>query len=79
MLNSRIYESSGNEAPPSLKLPKEAKIFKASYQFIFSPVLTVLGHLKRGFHKKGVQVCVKKDSDQGLRVAKVMSLLAIFQ
>ena len=29
-----------------------------SYQFISIPVSTVLGHLKRGFFKKGEQVCV---------------------
>ena len=47
------------------------------YQFISSQVLTVLGHLKRGFLDKGEQVCVYTESDFGLRVAKVTRLLEI--
>ena len=42
-----------------------------------SPVLTVLGHLKRGFLDKGEQVSVKKESDFGIRVAKATRLLEI--
>ena len=51
------------------------KAIYASYQFISSPVLTVLGHLKRGFLEKGDQVCVQTEFDFGLRVAKVTRLL----
>ena len=32
-------------------------------------------HLKKGFLKEGDQVCVRIESDQGLRVAKVTRLL----
>ena len=53
------------------------KLFYASYQFISSPVSTVLVHFKRGFHKKGEQVCVKTEFDFGLRVANVTMVLRI--
>ena len=53
------------------------KLFNASYQFSSSPVLTVLGHLKRGFLEKGEHVCVRIESDQGIRVDKVTKLLSI--
>ena len=52
-------------------------LFNTSYHFISSPVSTILCHLKRGLIKKGEQVCVQTESDQGLRVAKVTRLLAI--
>ena len=39
--------------------------------------MTVLCHLKRGFLEKGDKVCVRKDSELGLRAAKVMRLIAI--
>ena len=52
-------------------------IFNASYQFISSLVLAVLGHLSMGLLDKGDQVCVQTESDRGLRVAKVTRLLAI--
>ena len=54
-------------------------IFNDSYQFISSPVLTVLGHLKRGFLLKGDHVCVQTESNQGLRVDKVTRLLAMLR
>ena len=53
------------------------KIFDASYQFISILVSTVLCHLNRGFLRKGYQVFVKTESDQGLMVAKFMRLLEI--
>ena len=43
------------------------------------PVSTVLGHLKRGFLKKGEKVCVQTVFDLGLRVAKVTRLLEILR
>ena len=39
--------------------------------------MAVLGHLNRGFLKKGEQVCLQTEFDFGLRVAKVTRLLAI--
>ena len=36
-----------------------------------------MGHLKRGLLKKGEQVCIKTESYQVLRGAKVTRLLAI--
>ena len=53
------------------------KAIYASYQFISSPVLTVLGRLKRGFLEKGEQVSVQTESEFGLRLAKVARLLEI--
>ena len=53
------------------------KAIYTGYHFIISPVLTVLGHLKRGFLDKGEYVCVQTESDFGLRVSKVTRLLAI--
>ena len=49
--------------------------FNASYQFNSSPVSTILCHLRRRFPEKGEQVCVRTESDQGLRVAKATRLL----
>ena len=40
-------------------------------------VSTILCHLKRALLKKGEKVCVQKNSDQGLKVAKVTRLLEI--
>ena len=53
--------------------------FYAVYQFSSSPLLTVLGHLNRGFLEKGDQVSVRTKSDSGLRVAKVMRFIAIIR
>ena len=55
----------------------EAKAIYASYQFISSPVTTVLGHLKRGFLEKGEQSCMHTEFDFGLMVAKVTRLLSM--
>ena len=52
-------------------------MFSTSYQFISSPVLTVLGHLKMVFLEKGEHVCVYTEYDFELRVAKFARLLAI--
>ena len=56
---------------------RDNQIFNYSYQFISILVSIVLGHPKRVFLKKGEQVCMKKESDKGLRSAKVTRLLAI--
>ena len=52
-------------------------MFYASYQFISSPVYTVMGRLRRGFLEKVEQVSVQTKSDFGTRVSKVTTLLAI--
>ena len=54
-------------------------LFYTIYQFISSLVSTVLGHLKRGFLKKGEQLCVQTEFDFVLRVYKFTRLLAILE
>ena len=57
---------------------QDSKLSNTIYQFISSPVLTVLCQLNRGFLKNGENMFVQTESEQGLRVSKFTSLLAIF-
>ena len=45
-------------------------LFNYIYQFIITPVLTVLYHTNKSLLERVKQVCVQTDSDQGLRVSK---------